>query len=70
MDGAIAQVKNVERIWLSNKEAQVYLGMSQDFFHQLRRTGQLAYYQVGNKAVFYKKEDIDRLLENSLVKIK
>ena len=49
MEGVIAQVKNVERIWLSNKEAQTYLGMKQDFFAYLRKSGQLPYYQIGAK---------------------
>ncbi len=56
----------VEKTWLSNKEAQMYLGMSQDFFKDLRQDGILSYYKVRN-AVFYRKTDIDRLVENGRV---
>lgn len=52
----------IEKTWLSNKEAQAYLGMSSDFLKDLRQDGLLAYYKVRN-AVFYRKEDIDRLVE-------
>lgn len=65
----LAKVVNVERIYISNKEAQDYLGMSPDFFHQLRRSGQLPYYNLGGKAVFYKLSDINKLIEKAIVKL-
>lgn len=59
-------VKPVEKTWLSNKEAQRYLGVGMDFFKRLRATGQLPFSKVGS-TVFYRKADIDRLLERSRV---
>lgn len=56
----------VAKLWLSNAEAQKYLGMSSSFFKRLRQNGRLRYYKVGT-SVFYKKTDIDRLVESSRV---
>lgn len=59
-------VKEIEKIWLSNAEAQRYLGMSAGFFKHLRENGTLPYYKLG-QSVFYRKADIDRLLERNNV---
>lgn len=59
-------VRPVEKVWLSNKEAQRYLGVGIDFFKRLRSSGQLPFSKVGS-TVFYRKTDIDRLLERSRV---
>ncbi len=56
----------IEKTWLSSKEAQAYLGMSPDFLKDLRQDGMLAYYKIRN-AVFYRKADIDRLVEKGRV---
>ena len=59
-------VRKVDKIWLSNDEAQKYLGMSKDFLYNLRSEGLLHYYKLRG-AVFYKKADIDRLVERHKV---
>ena len=56
-----ATVTAIEKIWLSNKEAQAYLGVGMEFFKSLRANGQLPSSKVG-KTVFYRKRDIDRLI--------
>lgn len=56
------KVLDTEKVWLSNAEAQAYLGMSAGFFKDLRANAQLRFYKVRG-AVFYKKTDIDRLVE-------
>ena len=62
-----ATVKPVEKIWLSNKEAQTYLGMSEDFFTRLRNEAKIHYYRIG-RCVFYNKQDIDDLvLKNKII---
>lgn len=66
MENKKAKTEPVEKIWLSSKEAQAYLGMSADFLKDLRQDGFLNYYKIRN-AVFYRKEDIDRLVENGRV---
>lgn len=48
-----ATVTAIEKIWLSNKEAQAYLGVGMEFFKSLRSSGQLPYSKVG-KTVFYR----------------
>lgn len=60
------KVLEVEKIWLTSKEAQAYLGMSADFFKDLRANAQIRFYKVRG-AIFYKKSDIDRLVEKGRV---
>ncbi len=66
---ATIKVRLIDKVWLSNKEAQVYLGMSPDFFRALRESGELPFYMIGHKAIFYKKSDIDTLLEKARVMV-
>lgn len=63
---AHGKIKDVDKVWLSNAEAQRYLGMSADFLKSLRESGQLSFYKV-RRAVFYKKSDIDRLMERNKI---
>ena len=61
-----ATVTQIEKIWLSNKEAQVYLGVGMDFLKKLRSSGRISFFKVGT-TVFYRKRDIDRLIEKNRV---
>lgn len=56
----------IEKIWLSNKEAQVYLGVGMDFLKNLRSSGRISFFKVGT-TVFYRKRDIDKLIEKNRV---
>ena len=56
-----ATVAPVEKIWLSSREAEKYLGMGCAFMARMRRSGQLPYSKIAH-SVFYLKADIDRLL--------
>ncbi len=58
----LGKVVGVEKIWLSNAEAQAYLGMSANFFKDLRANAQIRFYKVRG-SIFYKKSDIDRMVE-------
>jgi len=60
------QIIPVEKIWLSQQEAAEYLGMGKSFIVSLRKSGTLPHYMVGNSA-FFKKEDIDNLIESNRV---
>lgn len=60
------KVKEVEKIWLSSKEVQWYLGIGKDFLDNLRETGRIQYYKVG-RTIFYRKTDIDKLIERNRV---
>lgn len=49
-----------------DKEAQAYLGVGMDFFKNLRSSGRISFFKVGT-TVFYRKRDIDRLIEKNRV---
>ncbi len=61
-----AKITEVTKIWLSNKDTEVYLGVGPDFLKKLRLSGRLSYYKIG-KTVFYRKSVIDRLIENGKI---
>ena len=54
------------RLWMSQKEAQKYLGVSKDWLKDRRENGTLHYSMVGNTA-FYIKSEIDRLIRECAV---
>lgn len=56
------QVQPIVKRWLSNKEAQKYLGMGPKFFERMRNEAMIPFYQIGNKAVFYDVKDLDKLI--------
>lgn len=56
-----ARVIPLEKRFLSSKEAQAYLGMSDDFFTRLRNEAKIHYFRVG-RCVFYEKKDLDELI--------
>ena len=41
-------VEPVEKIWLSTKEFAKYIGMSTGYIHDLRKSGQIHHYMLGN----------------------
>lgn len=55
-----------EKIWMSQKEAQSYLGVSKDWLKDRREVGVLHYSMVGNTA-FYMKSEIDNLIRRNAV---
>lgn len=59
-------VNQVEKIWLTNADLQTYLGVSIDFIKDLRRDGLLHFYKLRG-TIFYKKKDIDKLMESHRV---
>ena len=54
-------VVDTKKIWLSQKEAMKYLGVSKDWLKQRRDEGKLNYSVVGTTA-FYIKSQIDKLI--------
>lgn len=52
---------DTRKLWLSNKEAAKYLGVSKDCLKERRESGTLHYSVVGN-TIFYIKKEIDRLI--------
>lgn len=54
------KVVSVEKIWLTVAEASSYLGMTEWFVRDLKK--KIPWYKIGN-TLFFKKSDIDRLME-------
>ena len=52
---------DTRKLWLSNKEAAKYLGVSKDWLKDRRENGTLHYSVVGN-TIFYIKREIDNLI--------
>lgn len=52
---------DTRKLWLSNKEAAKYLGVSKDWLKDRRENGTLHYSVVGN-TFFYIKKEIDNLI--------
>ena len=52
---------DTRKLWLSNKEAAKYLGVSKDWLKDRRENGTLHYSVVGN-TIFYIKKEIDNLI--------
>lgn len=61
-----AEVVEVEKIWLSTKEAAKYLGVAVSYIGELRRNGVLPHSRIGN-VCFFKKSEIDWMLEQHKV---
>jgi len=57
---------DTNRLWLSNKEAASYLGVSKDWLKDRRNDGKLHYSVVGN-TIFYIKKEIDDLIREGAV---
>lgn len=57
---------DTRKLWLSNKEAAKYLGVSKDWLKDRRENGTLHYSVVGN-TIFYIKKEIDRLIADNAI---
>jgi len=63
----IVSLKEVGQEFLTNKTIITYLGgVSKDFVDNLRNTGQLPFYKIGN-TILYKVNDVRRLVEKNKV---
>lgn len=60
------RITPIDKTWLSNREAAVYIGMSADYLKDLRADGTLRFYKVRG-AIFYRKADVDRLIEKGRI---
>ena len=55
----------VEKIWLTSKEVAVYLGISPKSIRDMVYKGFLTPYKPFGRKLYFKKVEIDRLLESS-----
>ena len=60
------KVTSIEKLFLTNKEAQAYLGVSPDFLKDLRSNARISYSKVG-KMIWYEKKDLDNLVKKAKV---
>ena len=62
----ITQVRQCDKLWMSQKEAQKYLGVSKDWLKDRRQEGALHYAYIG-KTAFYIKSEIDNMIRSNAV---
>ena len=58
--------KTDSKNWLTNNEAQEYLGLSKPTLARYRAEGRLAYSKVGSR-IYYRIADLEAMLESHLV---
>lgn len=74
VDGALQSIRSElnaspttsEKRWLTNREAQSYLGLSKATLARYRANGTLPYSKVGS-SVYYRLDDVEALLSARLV---
>lgn len=59
----VANVVDIERVWMTTKDVEQYLGMGRTFVDDLRKSGKLGFYLIG-RTVFVKKAELDALIES------
>lgn len=57
---------DTRRLWLSQRDAAKYLGVSKDWLNSRRLDGTLHFSKVGN-TIFYIKSEIDNLIRDNAV---
>ena len=57
---------DTRRLWLSQRDAAKYLGVSKDWLNDRRLDGTLHYSKVGN-TIFYIKKEVDDLIRDNAV---
>ena len=72
LDFIVSEVQKInnsianKRDWLRTNEASIYLGLSITQIHNLKRNGLLPYSKIAG-TIYFKKTDIDQLLEANKV---
>ena len=64
----MVEIVKVERVWLNPADVMRYLNISHDVLDRLRREAKIRYYKpFGDKLVFYKKSEIDEIIQKGRV---
>ncbi len=64
----MVEIVKVERVWLNSADVMRYLNISHDVLDRLRREAKIRYYKpFGDKLVFYKKSEIDEIIQKGRV---
>ena len=57
---------DTKKLWMSQKEAKVYLGVGKDWLEERRKSGELHFSKVG-KTIFYIKSEIDNIVRANAI---
>ena len=57
---------DTRKLWMSQKEARAYLGVSKDWLKERRESGELHFSMIG-KTIFYIKSEIDNLVRGNAI---
>lgn len=64
----MVEIVKVDRVWLNSADVMRYLNISHDVLDRLRREAKIRYYKpFGDKLVFYKKSEIDEIIQKGRV---
>lgn len=63
---AVCKVESVSKMWLSTREATLYMDCSLDFLETLRNEGEVSFSQY-KKKIWYNLQSINRFLEKNKV---
>ena len=64
----MVEIVKVERVWLNSADVMRYLNISHDVLDRLRREAKIRDYKpFGDKLVFYKKSEIDEIIQKGRV---
>lgn len=64
----MVEIVKAERVWLNSADVMRYLNISHDVLDRLRREAKIRYYKpFGDKLVFYKKSEIDEIIQKGRV---
>lgn len=64
----MVEIVKVERVWLNSADVMRYPNISHDVLDRLRREAKIRYYKpFGDKLVFYKKSEIDEIIQKGRV---
>lgn len=62
-----SRVTQIEKIWLSGKELQDYIGLGNKQIQRLRDEGKIPFSRIGQKTFIYEKQKIDQFIQNQKV---
>lgn len=63
----VGKVKDVQKVWLSAREAKAYLGCSDELLQTLRDRAEVKWAKYGAKSIWYDLSSLDRFIQRNLV---
>lgn len=62
-----SRITKIEKIWLSGKELQDYIGLGNKQIQRLRDEGKIPFCRIGQKTFIYEKKIIDQFIQKHKV---